>query len=70
MLSPSLAEIEVARRVLQTMDDNGHPGQADAITLRLCVGPRNIQGLEEIAMLILETKYPKMRKLRTIKLTV
>jgi hypothetical protein len=70
MLSPSLAEIEVARRVLQTIDDNGHPAQADAITLRLCVGPRNIQGLEEIAMLILETKYPKMRKLRSIKLTV
>jgi hypothetical protein len=64
MLSPSLAEVEIARRVLKTIEEHGQPSQADAITLRLCIGPRTKLGLGEIVEQILEAKYPKMRQMR------
>ena len=62
MLSPSLAEVEIARRVLKTIEDHGDPSQADTIALRLCMGAHSKLGLGEIVEKILEAKYPKMRR--------
>ena len=47
---PSPAEVEAARRVLKTIQYGGHPSQADALVLRLWVGPHTkMIPLEEIA---------------------
>jgi hypothetical protein len=65
-LSPSLVEVEIARRVLKTLEDHGDPSHADTITLRLCIGARSKLGLGEIVDKILEAKYPKMRRLNAV----
>ena len=62
VLSPSLAEVEIARRVLKTIGDHGDPSQADTITLRLCMVARSKLRLGKIVEKILEAKYPKMRR--------
>jgi hypothetical protein len=47
---PSPAEVEAARRVIKAIEHGGNPSQADALMLRLWIGPHTrMLPLEEIA---------------------
>jgi len=61
MQTPTPNEIATARRVLAALTRGRRPAHAEAVTLRLWIGPRTKTTLAEIAKAIIDAKYSKQK---------